>query len=262
MNALSREISPKSLQGWLSLAEESARAAGEFLAGSRNSGLEVVASAGKDIKLSHDREAEDRIIRLLQARSDFPILSEERGLIDGRATEQEMRWIVDPLDGSLNYLRGIPFCCVSVGLWKGDSPVLGAICDFNRGELFTGIVGSGAWVNGVGITVSETNDPGDAVLCTGFPVGTDFSSTALLTFVEQVRQYKKVRLFGSAALSLAYVAAGRVDAYCERDIRLWDVAAGLAIVRAAGGHVIQTLSGQPHVLTVYAGNVSIPVPNI
>jgi myo-inositol-1(or 4)-monophosphatase len=256
MSALSNRISSTSLEGWLSLAEEVARSAGKFLAGSR-SRVEVVANLGKDIKLSHDRESEERIVRLLREHSDFPILSEEQGLIPGRATDQEMRWIVDPLDGSLNYLRGIPFCCVSVGLWKGDAPVLGAIYDFDREELFTGIAESGAWLNGTAIRVSRTKDPGDAVLCTGFPVGMDLAPSTLLAFVEQVRRYKKVRLFGSAALSLAYVAAGRVDAYCERDIRLWDVAAGLAIVRGAGGHVAQHMSGTSHALTGYAGNSSL-----
>nr|MBI3612073.1 inositol monophosphatase [Nitrospirota bacterium] len=253
MNVLSNRISSTLLGEWLALAEAGARSAGKFLAGSR-SRVEVVANFGKDIKLSHDRESEERIVRLLREHSDLPILSEEQGLIPGHATDQEMRWIVDPLDGSLNYLRGIPFCCVSVGLWKGEAPVLGAIYDFDREELFTGIAEGGAWLNGTAITVSQTKNSSDAVLCTGFPVGMDLASAPLLAFVEQVRRYKKVRLFGSAALSLAYVAAGRVDAYCERDIRLWDVAAGLAIVRGAGGHVAQRMSGTAHALTVHAGN--------
>lgn len=256
MNTLSDRISAALIEEWLALAESGARSAGKFLAGSR-SRLEVVANFGKDVKLSHDRESEARIVGVLRERSDLPILSEEQGLIPGRATDREMRWVVDPLDGSLNYLRGIPFCCVSVGLWEGEVPVLGAVYDFDREELFTGIAGGGAWLNGTAIEVSRTQDPGDAVLCTGFPVGMDLAPAPLLAFVERVRRYKKIRLFGSAALSLAYVAAGRVDAYCERDIRLWDVAAGLAIVRGAGGRVAQRMSGTAHALTVYAGNASL-----
>jgi len=258
MNALSSQPSTSVLEEWLSLAGEAARSAGEFLAGARIADLKIGASLGKDIKLAVDRESEDRIIGMLRERSDFPILSEEQGMIKGRMAEQDWRWVVDPLDGSLNYLRGIPLCCVSVGLWHGDSPMLGAIYDFNRNELFTGLVGCGAWLNGAAIMVSTTQAPGEAVLCAGFPVGTDLSPAALQTFVEQVRQYKKVRLFGAAALSLAYVAAGRVDAYYERDIWLWDVAAGLAIVLAAGGAVIKRpSSASPDALVLCASTPAL-----
>lgn len=260
MNVISSRVAAKSLEGWRSLAEEVARSAGTFLADSRDRRVEIVANLGKDVKLSLDRESEQRIVDLLQERSDFSILSEERGTIRGRAAEQEWRWIVDPLDGSLNYLQGIPLCCVSVGLWSGDSPLLGVIYDFDRDELFTGIVGDGAWLNGTAIRVSQAQEQGDAVLCTGFPVGTDFSFSALATLVEQVRHYKKIRLFGSAALSLAYVAAGRADAYYERDIKLWDVAAGMALVLAAGGQVLRKASGGRDALTVYAGSQTLKAP--
>lgn len=257
MNGSPDGATAKPIEEWLALAETIARSAGDFLARSRDS-LKVVASAGKDIKLSHDRESEGHIVSALRAHSDLPILSEERGLIPGREADTAMRWIVDPLDGSLNYLRGIPCCCVSIGLWRGDTPVLGAVYDFDRGELFTGTAGGGAWLNGRAIAVSQTADPDDAVLCTGFPAGMDLDSVSVAAFVERVRRYKKVRLLGSAALSLAYVAAGRVDAYTERDIRLWDVGAGLALVRGAGGRTAQRESGAAHRLAVYAGNAALP----
>ncbi len=101
--------------------------------------------------------------------------------------------------------------------------------------MFTGLVTEGAWLNGMPIKVSDCIEENKAVLCTGFPISTDFSESGLLNFVKSIQVYKKVRLLGSAALSLAYVACGRADVYHEQDIAIWDVAAGVAIVKAAGG---------------------------
>lgn len=193
---------------------------------------EAVSSLGHDIKIKGDALAEKILIDHLRVHSPFPILSEERGEMAG---DGDCKWIVDPIDGSLNFNRGIPLCCVSVSLWRGNSPILGVIEDFHRGEIFSGVVGRGAWLNGSPMRVSVVGERLGAVLCTGFPVYTDFASEPLLRFLAQVQEYKKVRLLGSAALSLAYVAAGRVDAYMENNIMLWDVAAGVALVLAAGG---------------------------
>lgn len=258
VNTTCNRLTTSALRGWLLLAEEVARDAGEYLACTRGSLLKVTANRERDVKLAADHESEGRIIHALRERSTFPILSEESGMIQGTGPDQGARWIVDPLDGSLNYLRGIPLCCVSVGLWNNDDPLLGAVYDFRCNELFSGIVGIGAWLNGDTIQVSQTQERREAVLCTGFPACTDLSSGPLHKFIDHVRQYKKLRLLGSAALSLAYVAAGRADAYYERDIRVWDVAAGLAIVRAAGGVFLQAPSAAPEAMTVYAANPSMP----
>jgi myo-inositol-1(or 4)-monophosphatase len=115
--------------------------------------------------------------------------------------------------------------------------VLGAVFDFHRDEMFSGVVGEGAWCNEEQIFVSDTRIASRAVLTTGFPSFRDFDDDSLLGFVRHVQRFKKVRLLGSAALSLAYVACGRADAYAEDDIMLWDVAAGLALVSAAGGAI-------------------------
>lgn len=253
-------VAPDELRVWLGLAEEAARRAGEFLVRARVSEVIVTTGLGRDVKLAADRGSEECIIHILREKSDFAILSEECGTVEGRDTHQGLRWIVDPLDGSLNYLKGIPLCCVSVGLWDQDKPLLGVVYDFIHEEMFTGIVGIGAWLNEAPVRVSDVCEQECAVLCTGFPVSTDFSSDAVAGFVRQICQYKKVRLLGSAALSLVYVAAGRMDAYCERDIKLWDVAAGLAIVCGAGGHIVRAVSEKPQALTVYAGNSSLPKP--
>ena len=167
---------------------------------------------------------------LSRLKGSFPVLSEE----SGGERHSGPTWIVDPLDGTVNYFRGIPNCCVSIALWDRE-PILGVVYDFNRHELFAGIADEGITLNGQPITVSPIDQKNKAICFTGFPVATSFEDGALTEFVGLVRGYKKVRLLGSAALSLAYVACGRGDVYRERDIRLWDVAAGLALVKAAGG---------------------------
>ena len=255
------QFSQKELTTWLALSATAAQKAGDFLAEAQ-SRVVVTASDGRDIKLDADRRSEDQIVALLRQDSDFAILSEEAGLVETGNSNSGLRWIVDPLDGSMNYLRGVPLCCVSIALWQDEQPLLGTVYDFNRNENFTGICGVGAWLNGTPIRVNQTAERQQAVLFTGFPVGTDFSVEALSGFVEQVREYKKIRLIGSAALSLAYVAAGRGDAYFERDIKLWDVAAGIVLVQAAGGVTDQPKSLKPNSLSVYAGSPDLPKPVI
>lgn len=218
----------------LALANSAACEAGRILL-ERSADLANVRDArGKDLKLAADTRAEEMILRRLQEGSSFPILSEESGAGAGFGTAAEY-WVVDPLDGTLNYSRGLPLTCVSIGLWRADQPLLGVVHDFERGEVFAGVVGEGVSCNGTSVRVSSVSDTSQAVLATGFPSGRDFGDATLLEFCRKVQGFKKVRLLGSAALSLAWLAAGRLDAYAEDDIWLWDVAAGLALVRAAGG---------------------------
>ncbi|MEA4855584.1 inositol monophosphatase family protein [Solidesulfovibrio sp.] len=223
----------------LRLAREAALRAGDLLTRLRAGQLDVDSDAGRDIKLAADRQAEAAILDTLAA-SPHPILAEESG-VSGAATDGP-RWIVDPLDGTVNYSRGLDLCCVSIALWDGERPLCGVVHDFTRRELFCGVVGRGAWRNDAPIQVSAAADPARAILGTGFPVNRDFASPALHRFIDRVRSFKKLRLLGSAALSLAWVACGRLDAYCEEDIMLWDVAAGLALVAAAGGRAEATPS--------------------
>lgn len=244
----------RALKKYLAIAEKAAIVAGNYLSDHREN-ITIQSQSGKDIKISADRESERLIIDILRGKSDFAILSEENGFIGGTSKNESIRWIVDPLDGSLNFLRGIPNCCVSIGLWNESMPVLGAIYDFNREELFTGIARLGAWLNENIVRVSEIDTVNEAVLFTGFPVNTDYSSRALKDYIDQVRIFKKIRLIGSAALSLAYVATGRADAYFERDIMLWDVAAGLAILLGAGGKYSTKETNRSNSYEVYATNV-------
>lgn len=215
----------------LALALKAARRAGGILSARIYHGVE--AETGRDIKLEADRAAEALILEVLQAGADpQPVLAEESGAhgeLSGRY------WVVDPLDGSANYNRRIPFSAVSIALMEGSEPVLGVIHDFNHDETYCGGTGLPARLNDTPITVSDVAEAGGAILATGLPVLADHSPEALADMAAGFAAWKKVRMIGSAAMAAAYVAAGRVDRYAETGTRLWDVAAGMAIVRAAGG---------------------------
>lgn len=233
------------------LAEHAARSAGRALRARTN--LTVLSAKGKDIKLAADRQSERIILDVLRHDSAFPILSEESGAIGPKVTRDQPRWIVDPLDGSFNYVRGIPGYCVSVALWAEDTPLLGVIYDPARIEMFAAIVGDRAWLNGKPIAVGAARSRRTAVLFTGFPVRSRYTRLDGIRLGREWLAYKKVRMIGSAALSLAYVACGRGDAYREDGIMLWDVAAGLAILSAAGGtFVMKPYGRRDHCLSVSA----------
>lgn len=219
---------------YLQAAKEAALAAGKYLNDETLKAVNV--EQDKDIKLFADKNSEKIIIDCLKKQYDFPVLTEESGELgiigDG------LYWIVDPIDGTYNYLKGLELCCVSIALWEGDRPVLGVIYAFKNDKLYSGIVGEGAWCNEEPMHTSGIDVLGKASLATGFPVYRDYSDQALVRFTESVKCFKKIRMFGTAATSIAYVASGKVDVYIEEDIMLWDVAAGVALVLAAGGSVV------------------------
>lgn len=230
----------KDLRRLLQAAENVSRLAGDRLAQGAGDYRSVNSDKAKDVKLQADVESEKLIREHLSKEADFPIIGEEKGGDAGLADGDELYWVVDPLDGTYNYLRDLPMACVSVGLFRGEEPVLGVIYDFNRDEMFSGIAGEGLMLNGASCTPQWAETLGQATLATGFPAGMDFSGEALQEYIGRVQQFKKIRLLGSAALAVAYVAVGRVDVYYEESINLWDVAAGLALVKAAGGSVRMT----------------------
>jgi myo-inositol-1(or 4)-monophosphatase len=241
----------KKLRKYLAIAKKAALSAGDFLVKHGASGKKTVASTRWDTKLVADKQSEKKVIAFLRKNSNFSILSEEIGGIKGSG---EYVWVIDPLDGTVNYSRGLPICCVSIGLMKGAQPVLGVVYDFNRKELFSGVAGEGAWLNGKKIIVSIVNKQENSILCTGFPVNSDFSDKKLLQFCQNIQRFKKVRLIGSAALSLCYVACGRVDAYREDNIMLWDIAAGVAIAQAAGGNALMAHGSKDNAYNVLVSN--------
>ncbi len=232
------KISQPLLERWFKLARKAVKRSADevFCSKMAAAGRKVNDSTGHDIKIAADKLSESIILDTLKP-SNLPVLSEEscNDLCDADVVNNDILWIVDPLDGSLNFYRDIPMCCISIGLWIGKKPIMGAVYDFSRGELFSGICGKGAWLNKNKIHPSSTVELQQSVLCTGFPSHASHSKSAITGFVNNVRSFKKIRLLGSAALSLAYVACGRADAYMEKGIRIWDVAGGLAILAASGG---------------------------
>lgn len=232
-----------SLISYLEIAQKAARRAGGVLSDRFSTDAGVLSELKKDIKTQADLEAEKIIFESL-SQTGLMILSEEEGMDkraeSGSVPEEVLSsagpiWIVDPLDGTYNFTRGFPFCCVSIALWASGKPCLGVVFDFLNGDIYCGSAGLGATCNGKPILVSPTSKISQSCLATGFPTGRNFDSESLLKSVSQFQSYKKVRMIGSAAMSLVNVASGKFDAYYEEGIRIWDVAAGLAIVAAAGG---------------------------
>lgn len=218
----------------LHLAESTALLAGRQLRMHQPDWRKIVAEQGRDVKVKADKLAEALILAQLKTATDFPILTEETGWHEG--SENDLVWIIDPLDGSFNYHQNIPFCCVAIALVKKGEPLLGVVYDFNHDELFSGIVGQDARLNDQPIHVSAIADTKTAVLNTGIPARKNFSDATSENIFNQAGNWRKIRMLGSAALALAYVAAGRADAYHEQGTMFWDVAAGAALVKAAGGH--------------------------
>ena len=217
----------------LELAKEAAKAAGDFLR--KREKIHVDAADGKDIKLTSDKYSEKIILDILK-KTGIPVLSEECGRV---GTQESARiWIVDPLDGTANYWKGLQeLACVSVALLENGQPVLGAVYRFAMDELYYGAAGSGAFLNGVPIHTADVSRTDEAVVAAGFPVHRDYDAKSLTAFIRQVQRFKKVRMLGTAAVMGAFVAAGKVDAYMEDGIMLWDVAGAAALVLAAGGEV-------------------------
>jgi myo-inositol-1(or 4)-monophosphatase len=197
--------------------------------------LSVVEKGRQDYTSEVDAAAEKEIIReLRKAYPDAAILAEESGAMGkGKHT-----FVIDPLDGTSNYLRGLPHFCVSIALVENGEPIAGVVFDPLRNELFTASKGGGAVLNDKKIRVAERKDLNGALLVTGFPPR---ERARLAPQLEALRQLldtaEDFRRTGSAALDLAYVACGRADAYFEAGIKPWDIAAGMLLVRESGGRV-------------------------
>jgi myo-inositol-1(or 4)-monophosphatase len=189
-----------------------------------------------DIVTSVDHAAEKRILRVL--RGAFPghgFLMEESGL---HAAPSGYRWIVDPLDGTVNFAHHVPLSCVSIGLEKDGRPLMGGVYAPFSEELFLAVRGKGATLNGRRIRVSRTRRLIDALLVTGFPYDRYKKAAFYLSFVEKfMKRTQGLRRLGAAALDLAYVAAGRFDGYWEFNLKPWDSAAGRLLVEEAGGRM-------------------------
>lgn len=186
-----------------------------------------------------DRASEAAVLAHIEkTRPLDEVMAEETG----GTIHKGRHWIIDPLDGTVNYVHGIPQVSVSVALYEGDTGLVGVVYDPLRDEIFTAVQDEGARLNGHVISVSATQELERAVVATGFPYDHDVKADELTAVLREVLPHVNgVRRFGSAALDLAWVAAGRFDAYWELGIAPWDGAAGEILVREAGGTVTDPL---------------------
>ncbi len=192
--------------------------------------------------------ASQEVIRkiVLGAFPDHSLLGEE-GPAGPRDRRTEYRWITDPLDGTTNYVHGVPHFAVSLALERNGTPLVGAIYDPSLDECFTAAAGEGAYLNGRPIHASTATNLGDALACTGFPAELKPDSPDLLVFLEAAFRCQAVRRMGSASLNLCYLAAGRFDVVWNFATKIWDVAAGCLLVEEAGG-IITAPEGGPFIL--------------
>ena len=216
------------------LAKKAALESGKFLLNKKDQINKRLNSDSKDVKLKADIESENLIKSVISSESKYPILAEE----SGKSTEDlgEIYWVIDPLDGTANYSRDIPICCVSIGLVKGMKPLLGVIYDFNNNQMYSGdIFTNSANMNDIPINVSQKLDKKESILITGLPYNTDYSNNSLNNMIQDMQQWQKIRMIGSAAMAACYIASGKAEKYQENGIYLWDIIAGAAIVKSAGG---------------------------
>jgi len=240
------------MQDRLQLAIELARRAGGLILEGQGTPLHVSKKGATDLVTDYDLKSERMLVEAI--RSAYPedaIMAEEGSGSDtlgGAPGDAEHLWLIDPLDGTTNYAHGIPFYSVSIGLMAGERILFGVVYDPSRDELFHASEGGGAWLGDQPLQVSETRILDDSLLVTGFPYDIRTNPNNNLNhFSEFAVRSRAVRRLGSAALDLAYVAAGRFEGYWELRLNAWDWAAGVLLTREAGG-VVTTFAGDDKVL--------------
>ena len=224
---------------------KAATAAGMLIKERINGNFSIEKKSGpNDLVTEVDKASEAMIMNIIQ--ENFPdhfILSEEVGEIK---MDSSYKWIIDPIDGTVNFANGIPLCCVSIGVEKDGEMILGAVYNPMMDEFFFAEKGAGAFLNEKQIHVSDQTQVLHSCLVTGFPYTyLDMENGPLDIFARLVRKGIPVRRLGSAAIDLCWVAAGRFDGYYEHKLNAWDSAAGFLLVEEAGGKVTN-FKGDPH----------------
>ena len=208
--------------------------------------LDIEKKGTIDLVTQVDKDVERMFRALIGERfPDHAVLAEEFELTGDRQNEAEYCWVFDPVDGTTNYAHGLPIFCCACSLERNRQPIVAAIYDPSRRELFTAERGAGAWLNGAPMRVSNAGTLIDSLLCTGFPYTVQTDGDYLLgLFADFLKRARAVRRLGSAAIDLAYVAAGRFDGFWEGKLNPWDVSAGALLIEEAGGQV-SDLAGGP-----------------
>lgn len=232
----------------INIAVEAAKEAGNFLKFSIGRVRTVETKKGEERNLVSeiDKMSEEKIISIIKRHyPHHAILAEESG---SSAAPSDYKWIIDPLDGTTNFVHGVPIFCVTIAIEQKGELVAGVVFDPNLNELFTAERGSGAYLNGRRIHVSQTSTLIQSLLVTGFPY--DIAKNpdhAIDRFVNFLMTSRSVRRLGSAALDLSYVAAGRFDGFWEVNLHPWDTAAGILLTKEAGGLVTDFAAGPPSI---------------
>ena len=225
---------------FLTVADAAARAAGQVLEDWAEK-FTVCEKGPADLVTEADVAAQKVIHEQLVDR--FPthgFLGEESLTHAGTS---EYRWIIDPLDGTSNYVHRFPFYAVSIGLEKAGELILGVVYDPNRDEMFHGLRGQGAFANGKRLCVTKRTRVADSLLIASFPPGATAEHAAIRRFLKVLPVAQSVQRSGSAAMNLAYVAAGRLDGFWSQSLKPWDMAAGVLLVTEAGGRVTRADGG-------------------
>ena len=238
---------------YLEAAKEAAQAAGALLRSHFEKPLTVNATTAHDIKLEVDVLTQNLITKILLRHFPEHALYGEEGIVGDQSSDHQ--WVVDPLDGTVNYFYGIPHFCVSIALRFRGEIVVGVIYDPIRDELWSGEKGQPPLLNGREFHVSERAALAESVISVGLSKTSATIDAGLPLLQEMVHRVRKCRMLGSAALDMAYVACGRLDAYIEQGISLWDIAAGWLLVEAAGGRVeMQPHADRPDKFSIVASN--------
>lgn len=242
----------------LAVAERTAFAAGRLIRAGFGGEVVVNESSQHDIKIELDSQTQRLIEAMLwEAFPDHAILGEEGG--EG-TTGQRYEWIVDPIDGTVNFSYGIPHFCVSIACRDEGRTVAGLVYDPMREEMFTAMKGQGAFLNGKKISASTRSEMGEMILSLGFSKSGETVKKCLELYQYYGPRSRKLRAMGAAALDLAYIASGRIDAYIEQGIKIWDVAAGNLILEEAGGRVVLTPLKEKHHFHIVASNGRLEFP--
>lgn len=225
------------LESLLSLAKDVVQNSLNKLAESKNK-LEDCSydlNFSRELKAPIDAILESTLVEGLRITA-ISILSEESGVING-SISGDYCWVLDPLDGTVNFIRGIGPSGISVALCCRGMPIFGVIGIYPTMQLAWGGKNFGAFIDGAPIKVSPLNDVNKGIICGGFPSRFDYSEDSIGSYLTSIAEFGKVRMLGAASISLIQVASGCAEAYLENEIMIWDVAAGIAIVEGAGGVV-------------------------
>ncbi len=241
------------MKNHMEIAVRAAREAGALLRANFEQELVVNAAEAHDIKLELDVRTQTLIESIVLGEEPESAIYGEEGISGDPASP--LQWIIDPIDGTVNYFYGIPHFCVSIALRREGELVVGVIYDPMREELWSVEKGGSAYLNGREIHVSNREKLSEAIVVVGFSKTSRTIDAGLPLLERMIRQVRKCRLMGSAALDLAYVATGRLDAFIEQGVSLWDVAAGKMLVEAAGGKFRSSpREDDPSKLSVVASN--------